>query len=103
MIRTGRRASAREGIELGFVHEVVPAADLLAAARSLAATMIELSPMSLRASKQTVQRGLDEPTLEAAYRGQGRYPAVKALFRSTDSREGPLAFAQKRAPKWKGR
>lgn len=103
MILTGRRASAREGVELGFVHEVVPAADLLAAARSLAATMIELSPMSLRASKQTVQRGLDEPTLEAAYRGQGKYPAVKALFRSTDSREGPLAFAQKRAPKWKGR
>ena len=103
MILTGRRVSAGDGLELGFVHEVVAPADLMTAARRLAATMIELSPMSLRASKQTVQLGLDEPTLEAAYRGQGRYPAVKALFRSTDSREGPLAFAQKRVPKWKGR
>jgi enoyl-CoA hydratase/carnithine racemase len=31
------------------------------------------------------------------------YPAVAALFRSDDFREGPKAFAQKRAPQWKGR
>ena len=31
------------------------------------------------------------------------YGAVKALFKSDDVREGPLAFAQKRPPQWKGR
>ena len=103
MILTGRRVDAAEGQALGFVHEVVPAGELMAAARALAATMLELSPMSLRASKQVVQRGLDEPALEHAYRAQDSLPAVKALFRSADSREGPLAFAQKRKPQWKGR
>ena len=103
MILTGRRVAAAEGKDLGFVHEVVPVAELMTAARQLAATMLELSPMSLRASKQVVQRGLDEPVLEAAYEAQQRYPAVRALFRSGDSREGPQAFAQKRKPQWKGR
>jgi len=59
--------------------------------------------MSIRASKQAVMQGLDEPTLEAAIRGQGKYPAVAALFRSEDLIEGPRAFAEKRAPHWTGR
>ncbi len=103
MILTGRRVSAAEGAELGFVNEVVPAAELMAAARRWAGQIAELSPMSIRASKEAVFKGLDEPTLEAAIRGQNRYPAVSALFTSEDFVEGPLAFSQKRPPNWKGR
>ncbi|MFN7416807.1 MAG: enoyl-CoA hydratase-related protein [Alphaproteobacteria bacterium] len=103
MILTGRRVSAAEGAELGFVNEVVPAAELMVAARRWAGQIAELSPMSIRASKEAVFKGLDEPTLEAAIKGQNRYPAVSALFTSEDFVEGPLAFSQKRAPNWKGR
>lgn len=103
MILTARTVSAAEGKQLGFVHDVVPAADLMAAAKAMAATMCELSPLSLRASKQAVLKGLGEASLQAAYEGQMRYPAVGALFRSEDLREGPMAFAQKRKPQWKGR
>ncbi len=103
MILTGRRVSAAEGEALGFVNEVVPAGELMAAARRWAAQIAELSPMSIRASKEAVFKGLDEPTLEAAIRGQNRYPAVSALFTSEDIVEGPMAFSQKRAPNWKGR
>ena len=103
MILTGRRVSAAEGADLGFVNEVVPAAELMAAARRWAGQIAELSPMSVRASKEAVFKGLDEPTLEAAIKGQNRYPAVSALFTSEDFVEGPLAFSQKRAPNWKGR
>ena len=103
MILTGRRVPAAEGAALGFVNEVVAPADLMAAARRWATLICECSPMSIRASKEAVLRGLDEPSLEAAIKGQGRYPAVAALFRSEDLKEGPRAFAEKRAPVWKGR
>jgi len=103
MILTGRRVSAREGLELGFVNEVVPPGELMAAAKRWAALIAECSPMSIRASKQAVLTGLDEPTLEAAIKGQNHYPAVAALFRSADFVEGPLAFSQRRPPQWKGR
>ncbi|HEY2709504.1 MAG TPA: enoyl-CoA hydratase-related protein [Caulobacteraceae bacterium] len=103
MILTGRRVSAREGLELGFVNEVVAPGELMAAAKRWAALIAECSPMSVRASKQAVLRGLDEPTLEAAIKGQNRYEAVAALYRSDDFKEGPLAFSQKRPPQWKGR
>lgn len=101
MILTGRRVGAEEGKELGFVNEVVPADELLAAAKRWAALIMECSPMSIRASKQSVLKGLDEADLEKAV--TGKYPAVQALFKSEDLVEGPLAFAQKRAPVWKGR
>jgi enoyl-CoA hydratase/carnithine racemase len=103
MILTGRRVSAAEGKELGFVNDVVPAAELMSAAKKWAAQILELSPMSVRASKQTVIRGLAEPSLEAALKAQRDYPAAQAMFRSEDFIEGPMAFAQKRAPQWKGK
>lgn len=103
MILTGRRVGAEEAKALGFVNEVVAADQLMDAARRWAQDMMSVSPMSLRASKEIVRKGLAEANVEDAYAKQGGYPAVRALFRSEDVREGPLAFAQKRPPQWKGR
>jgi len=103
MILTGRRVSAKEGLELGFVNQVVPAGDLMTAAKKWAAQILELSPMSIRASKQAVQKGLTEPSVEQALKNQSKYPAVAAMFRSEDFIEGPRAFAEKRPAQWKGR
>jgi len=103
MIMTGRRVSAREGLELGFVNEVVPPLALMEAARRWAAQILELSPMSVRASKQAVYRGLGEASVAEALGNQMNYPAVATMFGSDDVIEGPRAFAEKRAPKWHGK
>ena len=101
MILTGRRVGAEEGQSLGFVNEVVPQAELMAAARKWADMILECSPMSIRASKQAVYAGLDEADLQKAV--TGKYDAVYAMLKSEDFVEGPMAFAQKRKPEWKGR
>ena len=100
MILTGRRVRAAEGKELGFVNEVVPQAELMATARKWAETIMECSPMSIRASKQAVYAGLDKPSLQEAMMSD--YSAVKAMRDSDDFVEGPKAFAEKRPPKWRG-
>jgi len=102
LILTGRQVGAQEGQALGFVNEVVPAADLLAAARRWADQILACSPMSVRASIEIAHRGLDAPTLAEASTAQLHYPQVRALLRSDDFREGPRAFAEKRPPRWTG-
>lgn len=101
MILTGRRVSAAEGRTLGFVTEVVPEGEALGAAKRWAQSILECSPMAIRASKQAAYRGLDEPTLERAVRTI--YPAQQANIDSQDYIEGPRAFAEKRKPNWQNR
>jgi enoyl-CoA hydratase/carnithine racemase len=102
MILTGRRVSAAEGQALGFVTAVVPHDELMQRARAWADLIMDCSPMSVRASKQAAMRSLDIPSLQESM-NNGQYPAVGDLFRSEDFIEGPLAFAQKRDPEWRGK
>ena len=103
MILTGRRVPANEGLALGFVNEVCKAGESVNAAKKIAHQILECSPMSVRASKDAVYRGLMEPHLKAALEGQRTYEAIRAMFTSEDLIEGPMAFAQKRPPQWKGK
>ncbi len=101
MILTGRRVSAGEGMKLGFVNDVVPQPALMETAKKWATQILECSPMSIRASKEAVYKGLDVADLQASM--SGRYPAVADMIKSEDFVEGPRAFSEKRPPDWKGR
>ena len=102
MILTGRHVSAREGLDLGFVNEVVPVGEALQAAERWAAQIGQNSPMSIRASKQAVMDGLNV-SLPEAIAAQREYPAVREMMESADYVEGPRAFAEKRPPRWRGK
>jgi enoyl-CoA hydratase/carnithine racemase len=100
MMLTGKPITATEGHRLGLVNEVVPGRDLMATAERWARTIAECSPLSVQATKQAALEGLGKPLPEAL---AARYSAVDRLWASDDSREGPRAFAEKRAPRWQGR
>jgi enoyl-CoA hydratase/carnithine racemase len=103
MILTGQRVSAEEGHAWGFVNEVVPQGQVLDVAMEWADRILKGAPLAVRAAKALVRHGLCEPDLARSYPVQKQLPAVAALYSSADRIEGPLAFAEKRAPVWQGR
>ena len=103
MILSARPVDAAEGERLGFVTEVVPDTDLESAVERWVEAILLGAPLSIRASKQAVMRGLDEAGVAAAMAAQPGYPAFAAWSASADLREGTTAFAEKRPPVWQGR
>ncbi|MCP3473456.1 enoyl-CoA hydratase-related protein [Bradyrhizobium sp. CCGUVB1N3] len=100
MMLTGRRVSAEEALSLGLVNEVV-SGNVLDAARRWADEILACSPMSVRATKEAVLRGLSRSISEGISE-EWEYPAMKVMLASADAVEGPQAFAEKRKPNWKG-
>jgi len=96
---TGRRFGAAEAHRLGLVQQVVPAAELLAATRSLAAEIAANAPIAVQTIKRTINQFARQGFAEAA-----RYEAMASslAFVSDDLYEGFAAGAAKRQAEFKG-
>ncbi len=104
LLMTSRRATAPELAKWGLVNEVVPGAELMAAARALAERVAACAPLSLQAIKE-IDRATGGATEREAYgimRGDG-LPVYKRVYGSDDASEGMAAWRDRRAPVWKGR
>jgi enoyl-CoA hydratase len=100
LILTGDPIDAREAHRIGLVNRVVPAAELLSTAESLARTILTRGPVALRYALQAVHEGL-QMTLDE---GLSMEAALFGLSCATeDMREGTRAFVEKRKPVFKGR
>ena len=102
LILSGDIIDADAANKMGIITELVDHQDLDVTVDRWCEKLLRGAPLALRASKQTVMYGLDEPSLSDALRQQESYPAFKACYNSADRKEGARAFAEKRPPRWSG-
>jgi len=100
LILLGRRVSAARALEIGLVHQVVPAGGLTAAVEAMLAELAGCAPISVQAAKAAIERGYGKPLAEGLEIEHQQYQ--RTLF-SEDRNEGLAAFAAGRPPVYRGR
>jgi len=97
---TGDFIDAGRAQSLGLINQVVSAGSALEGAHRLAAKIAANGPLAVRCSKQVIVESQNWDT-DAMFERQ--MAILEKIFRSEDAIEGATAFAEKRAPVWKGR
>jgi enoyl-CoA hydratase/carnithine racemase len=100
MLLTGEPVDAPTAAEWGLINEVVPAAELAAATRKLAAKVAEASSLVVAIGKQAFYTQIDMD-VDKAYAYAKEVMSLNAL--AADAQEGIGAFLGKRAPCWSGK
>jgi enoyl-CoA hydratase len=95
---TGDFISAQRAYEIGFVNQITNGA-ALECALELAAKVVANGPLALIATKRIIN---ERPDWSRADMWKKQAEITGPVFTSSDSREGALAFAEKRKPNWTG-
>ena len=100
LVMTAQPITAQRAYDIGFVNKVVPGDQLMEEAVLLAEQIAENAPLAVQYFKELAYRGLNMSTQDIS---SLTYHMYDQLLTTEDSKEGPLAFAEKRKPQWKGR
>jgi enoyl-CoA hydratase/carnithine racemase len=91
------RLGAQRAYDLGLVSEVVEHDKLMERAYEIAAIVNSNAPLAVRGTRLAIRRGLDLPMHDAEVLAE---TFRERVLRTDDAKEGPLAFIEKRAPRW---
>ena len=94
---TAEAFPAQRALELGLINQIVEPDELMDTARDWARRILANGPLAVRATKESVVRGMSG-TLRDAYKIESEISGI--VFASDDAKEGPKAFAEKREPRW---
>ena len=100
LLLTGAPITAAEALRIGLVNRVVPAAELMAEARTLAATLAGKAPIAMRYIIEAVNRGLEMPFDEGAVLEATLFGLVAS---TDDMREGTRRFSRSASRSSRGR
>jgi len=99
LLLTGRQVKADEALAIGLVNKVVPAAELMPAAKAWAAELASKAPIAVQYIIEAVNRGLDASFDKAQHLEATLFGLVAS---TADMREGTRAFLEKRKAQFKG-
>ena len=97
---TGKRITADEALSLGLINKVVPTAELMEEAMTMARSIADKSPLILKLLKRTLAHGAEMPLPAALAHEQAM---IGLVLDSADAHEGCTAFLEKRKPQFEGR
>lgn len=100
LLLTADMIDADRALAMGVLNQVVEREHLLQAAYDYAERIAANAPLAVFATKQSAVESLSLD-LDAAFDNESRY--TDFVFATEDAKEGPRAFAEKRAPRWQGR
>jgi methylglutaconyl-CoA hydratase len=95
---TAERFDAQEAHRIGFVHEIVPAADLDTKVAGIVQALANNSPNAVREAKQLVREIAGAPVTEALLEDTAN--RIAGIRASLEGREGVASFLEKRRPSW---
>jgi enoyl-CoA hydratase len=100
LLMTGNPISARRAHEIGFINHIVPAAEVLPKALSIAEDILACAPLVVTAARQSIYLASEMGRTAALRTAVHVY---EPAYRSEDTLEGWQAFREKRKPVWKNR
>jgi enoyl-CoA hydratase/carnithine racemase len=96
LVLTARLLDAAEAKTVGLIDRIHPAPELPSRARELAASLAELAPLTLAATKEATRCML------AVLTPHDLDDLILSCYLSRDFHEGVRAFLEKRKPDWQG-